>query len=102
MKTSGCPLQHRQTVELHAPDQRGDARSCGDHSGSGSFSSGRNNADWYRLLELCSITDSLIVDSEGACHPAPFNERLLLGLKGTMREAELHVLRIRLDGGIRN
>jgi len=62
----------------------------------------RNNADWYRLLELCGVTDTLIGDSEGLYHPALFNDRLLLGLKGTMSEAELHVLRARLDGGIRN
>ena len=62
----------------------------------------RNNADWYRLLELCGVTDTLIGDSEGVYHPALFNDRLLLGLKGTMSEAELHVLRARLDGGIRN
>ena len=62
----------------------------------------RNNADWYRLLELCGITDTLIGDSDGVYHPALFNERLLLGLKGTMSEAELHIIRARLDGGIRN
>jgi DNA invertase Pin-like site-specific DNA recombinase/predicted DNA-binding transcriptional regulator AlpA len=62
----------------------------------------RNNADWYRLLELCGVTDTLIGDSDGVYHPALFNDRLLLGLKGTMSEAELHVLRARLDGAIRN
>jgi DNA invertase Pin-like site-specific DNA recombinase/predicted DNA-binding transcriptional regulator AlpA len=62
----------------------------------------RNNADWYRLLELCGVTDTLIGDSEGVYHPGLFNDRLLLGLKGTMSEAELHVLRARLDGAIRN
>ena len=62
----------------------------------------RNNADWYRLLELCGITDTLIGDSDGIYHPALFNDRLLLGLKGTMSEAELHIIRARLDGGIRN
>ena len=62
----------------------------------------RNNADWYRLLELCGITDTLIGDNDGVYHPALFNDRLLLGLKGTMSEAELHVIRARLDGGIRN
>ena len=62
----------------------------------------RNNADWYRLLELCGITDTLIGDNHGVYHPALFNDRLLLGLKGTMSEAELHILRARLDGGIRN
>src|SRR6202451_2697234 len=62
----------------------------------------RNNADWYRLLDLCGITDTLIGDSDGIYHPSLFNDRLVLGLKGTMSEAELHVLRARLDGGIRN
>jgi DNA invertase Pin-like site-specific DNA recombinase len=62
----------------------------------------RNNADWYRLLELCGVTDTLIGDNDGIYHPALFNDRLLLGLKGTMSEAELHIIRARLDGGIRN
>ena len=62
----------------------------------------RNNADWYRLLELCGITDTLIGDNDGIYPPALFNDRLRLGLKGTMSEAELHIIRARLDGGIRN
>src|SRR5215813_8033301 len=62
----------------------------------------RSNADWYRLLDMCAITDTLLADSDGVYHPALFNDRLILGLKGTMSEAELHVLRQRLDGGIRN
>ena len=62
----------------------------------------RNNADWYRLLDLCGMTDTLIGDGDGLYHPAGFNDRLVLGLKGTMSEAELHVLRARLNGGIRN
>ena len=62
----------------------------------------RNNADWYRLLDLCGVTDTVIGDSDGIYHPGSFNDRLLLGLKGTMSEAELHVLRTRLEGGIRN
>lgn len=62
----------------------------------------RNNADWYRLLELCGMTDTLIGDSDGLYHPALFNDRLVLGLKGTMSEAELHIIRARLEGGIRN
>lgn len=61
----------------------------------------RNNADWYRLLDLCGLTDTLIGDGDGLYHPAGFNDRLVLGLKGTMSEAELHVLRARLEGGIR-
>jgi DNA invertase Pin-like site-specific DNA recombinase len=62
----------------------------------------RNNADWYRLLDLCGVTDTLIGDGDGIYHPGLFNDRLVLGLKGTMSEAELHVLRARLHGGIRN
>jgi DNA invertase Pin-like site-specific DNA recombinase len=62
----------------------------------------RNNADWYRLLDLAGMTDTLIADADGVYHPAIFNDRLLLGMKGTMSEAELHILRARLDGGIRN
>src|SRR6201989_2741282 len=62
----------------------------------------RNNADWYRLLDLCGLTDTLIGDADGIYHPAMFNDRLVLGLKGTMSEAELHILRARLLGGIRN
>lgn len=62
----------------------------------------RNNADWYHLLDLCAMTDTLIGDADGLYHPAWFNDRLLLGLKGTMSEAELHVIRARLEGGIRN
>src|SRR6202035_2338944 len=46
----------------------------------------RNNADWYRLLDLCGLTDTLIGDADGIYHPAMFNDRLLLGLKGTMSE----------------
>jgi DNA invertase Pin-like site-specific DNA recombinase len=62
----------------------------------------RNNAEWYRLLELCAVTDTLIGEMDGLYHPGLFNDRLLLGLKGTMAEAELHVLRMRLNGAIRN
>src|ERR1700676_2475274 len=62
----------------------------------------RNNADWYRLLGLSGLTDTLIGDADGIYHPSLFNDRLVLGLKGTMSEAELHILRARLLGGIRN
>src|SRR6516162_2786518 len=62
----------------------------------------RNNADWHRLIDLAGITDTLIGDADGIYHPGLFNDRLLLGLKGTMSEAELHFLRARLNGGIRN
>ena len=62
----------------------------------------RNHADWYRLFDLCGVTDTLVGDGDGVYHPALFNDRLILGLKGIMAEAELHVLRARLEGGIRN
>lgn len=62
----------------------------------------RNNADWHRLLELAALTCTLILDEDGIYDPAHFNDRLLLGLKGTMSEAELHVLKARLLGGQRN
>jgi DNA invertase Pin-like site-specific DNA recombinase len=62
----------------------------------------RNNADWYRLLDLCALTRTLIADTDGLYHAGDFNDRLVLGLKGTMSEAELHILRARLDGGIRH
>ena len=62
----------------------------------------RNCADWHRLLELCALTDALILDEDGLYDPNDFNDRLLLGLKGTMSEAELHFLRARLQGGILN
>lgn len=62
----------------------------------------RNSVDWQQLLQLCAYTDTLILDEEGIYDPAGFNDRLLLGLKGTMSEAELHLLRNRLRGGILN
>jgi DNA invertase Pin-like site-specific DNA recombinase len=62
----------------------------------------RNNADWHRLLEICALADTLILDEDGVYDPANFNDRLLLGLKGAMSEAELHVLKARLRGGILN
>jgi len=61
----------------------------------------RSSADWHRLLEICALSDTLILDEDGLYDPARFNDRLLLGLKGTMSEAELHVLRARLIGGQR-
>jgi DNA invertase Pin-like site-specific DNA recombinase len=60
----------------------------------------RNCADWHRLLEICALTHTLILDEDGLYDPAHFNDRLLLGLKGTMSEAELHVLKARLLGGV--
>jgi len=62
----------------------------------------RNSSDWHRLLEICALSDTLIADEDGVYDPAHFNDRLLLGLKGTMSEAELHVLKARLQGGLLN
>jgi DNA invertase Pin-like site-specific DNA recombinase len=59
----------------------------------------RNSADWHRLIELCAVTATLILDEDGIYDPAGFNDRLLLGLKGTMSEAELHILKARMRGG---
>jgi len=62
----------------------------------------RNSSDWHRLQEICALTDTLILDEDGIYDPSHFNDRLLLGLKGTMSEAELHVMRARLRGGLLN
>ena len=62
----------------------------------------RSSSDWHRLLEICAVADTLILDEDGIYDPAHFNDRLLLGLKGTMSEAELHVMRARLRGGLLN
>lgn len=62
----------------------------------------RNNADWYQLLDLCALTDTLIADTDGVYHPSDYNDRLVLGLKGTMSEAELHLIRGRLTAGLRH
>jgi DNA invertase Pin-like site-specific DNA recombinase len=59
----------------------------------------RNSADWHRLIELCALTATLILDEDGIYDPANFNDRLLLGLKRTMSEAELHILKARMRGG---
>ncbi len=60
----------------------------------------RSSLDWHHLLEICTMTGTLILDEDGLYDPATFNDRLLLGLKGTMSEAELHILQARLKGGI--
>ena len=62
----------------------------------------RNSTDWHRLLEICALSDTLILDEDGIYDPGDFNDRLLLGLKGTMSEAELHMLHARLRGGLLN
>lgn len=60
----------------------------------------RSSTDWHRLLEIRALTDTLLLDEDGLYDPGHFNDRLLLGLKGTMSEAELHVIGARLQGGI--
>jgi excisionase family DNA binding protein len=60
----------------------------------------RNSTDWHRLLEICGLTETLILDEDGLYDPTDYNDRLLLGLKGTLSEAELHMLRARLRGGL--
>lgn len=59
----------------------------------------RSDLDWHRLVDLCGWTGTLLIDEDGAYNPGDFNDRLLLGLKGTMSQAELHFLRVRLQGG---
>lgn len=61
----------------------------------------RSNRDWHQLLEICSLFDTLIADCDGVYDAANFNDRLLLGLKGTMSEAELHILKARMLAGRR-
>ena len=61
----------------------------------------RNSTDWHALVEMCAFTDTLLLDEDGVYSPGDFNDRLLLGIKGTMSEAELHLIRARLLGGIR-
>jgi DNA invertase Pin-like site-specific DNA recombinase len=59
----------------------------------------RSNQDWHRLLELCAVTDTLVIDEDGVYHPGEFNDGLVLGMKGTFAQAELHIIRARLHGG---
>jgi len=61
----------------------------------------RSCSDWYRLIEICGLTDTLVIDEDGVYDPTQYNDRLLLGIKGTMSEAELHWIRSRLLGGKR-
>lgn len=62
----------------------------------------RNSADWHRLMELCEIAGTLILDEDGLYDPAVFNDKLLLGLKGELSQAELHFLKARMRGGLLN
>ena len=59
----------------------------------------RSCCDWYRLIEVCGLTDTLVIDEDGVYDPTQYNDRLLLGIKGTMSAAELHWIRSRLLGG---
>jgi DNA invertase Pin-like site-specific DNA recombinase len=59
----------------------------------------RSNQDWHRLLELCAVTQTLVIDEDGCYDPAEFNDGLVLGMKGTFAQAELHIIRARLHGG---
>jgi DNA invertase Pin-like site-specific DNA recombinase len=59
----------------------------------------RSNQDWHRLLELCAITDTLVIDTDGVYNPGEFNDGLVLGMKGTFAQSELHIIRARLHGG---
>ena len=59
----------------------------------------RSCLDWHRLVDLCGWTGTLLIDEDGCYNPADFNDRLLLGLKGTMSQAELHFMHARLLGG---
>ena len=62
----------------------------------------RSSSDWHRLLEICTTTDTLLLGEDGFYNAGDFNDRVVLGLKGTMSEAELHLLRARLRGGLLN
>ena len=59
----------------------------------------RSNKDWHRLLEVCAVTGTLVIDEDGCYDPSEFNDSLVLGLKGTFAQAELHIIRARLHGG---
>ena len=60
------------------------------------------SADWHRLMELCEIAGTLILDEDALCDPATFNDKFLLGLKGELSQAELHFLKVRMRGGVLN
>jgi len=91
---------HRATAEL-APTGRESGPLPGRERHLEVSRLARNCSDWHRLLEICALTDTLILDEDGLYDPSHFNDRLLLGLKGSFSEAELHVLKARLLGGIR-
>jgi DNA invertase Pin-like site-specific DNA recombinase len=61
----------------------------------------RSSRDWYQLLEVCAVFSTLLADADGLYDPSTYNDRLLLGLKGTMSEAELHILKQRMLEGKR-
>src|SRR5215831_6094457 len=93
---------HNTESAIRQYDLRGKAISlgrAGDVPGLECSRLARNSADWHQLLELCGLTGTLICDEDGLYDPRNFNDRLLLGLKGTMAESELHFIRARLRGG---
>lgn len=91
--------EHGQAHGVCAYDGGSRLRPCGYRAGTGSLAPGTQQCRlMHRLLDLCGMTDTLIGDADGVYHPGLFNDRLVLGLKGTMSEAELHILRARLDG----
>ena len=59
----------------------------------------RSQVDWHRLVELCSLSDTLLIDADGIYNPNDFNDRMILGLKGTMSAVEIHSMKLRLQGG---
>lgn len=62
----------------------------------------RSNKDWHQLLELCAIFGTLLADADGLYDPTDYNDRLLLGLRGMMNEAEIYILKGRMNEGLRN
>ncbi len=104
-----CPAVVAVRHEHHTVQARGEAHfgvgaaeAAGRHDELGGLEVSRlarNNADWQRLLEICALTETLICDEDGLYDPCAFNDRMLLGLKGTLSEAELHFLKARLRGG---
>jgi DNA invertase Pin-like site-specific DNA recombinase len=94
-------FQHRGSFGLPAAGCGGWARQCRTGCRVEMSRLARSCRDWHQLLEICALFDTLIADADGVYDPANYNDRLLLGLKGTMSEAELHILKARLLEGRR-